>query len=281
MKKFASLNAFSMKIDDLGEEIKIPASRLIDYMEQSQIVYRQLPAITSALNAIERTLFRFDERFNKIDARLSNIEQHVQQHPVVATARAPIVARTILDVLMRTPQSSNELPIRFSEGSSLKDLTLSSVIFSWFNDQLHTCTPARAEDLARLTEFAQLIYYAKRFLNSNTTIEKIPSNVGRRTAWNATITALSIQMENSILEFLQINKHLWEKVKPGETINPAKRHRMSTPKFYACVKKLKKIDIGVYPKPENVTDLATTEGPYFIKNLNARRGFLKEHYSFH
>ena len=88
-------------------------------------------------------------------------------------------------------------------------------------------------------------------------------------------------MENSILEFLQINKHLWEKVKPGEAINPAKRQRMSTPKFYACVKKLKKIDIGVYPKPENVTDLATTEGPYFIKNLNARRGFLKEHYSFH
>ena len=35
-----------------------------------------------------------------------------------------------------------------------------------------------------------------------------------------------------MLEFFQINKHLWEKMKLGETINLTKRERMSAPKFY-------------------------------------------------
>ena len=55
-----------------------------------------------------------------------------------------------------------------------KERSLSSVFNSWYIETLHLCIPENGEGESRLKVIAMLIFYAKMFLPSNTTIEAKP-----------------------------------------------------------------------------------------------------------
>ena len=119
-----------MNINEVGEDTRVPAGRLIEYMDQTSIVYRQLPAIALSLHATERFLKNLDNRMLRMEREIDEIKNQVQQNPVITTAATDAAVRTTLDnAVRRTPQRSVEMPIRFCEGSKLSQLTMSAAFF--------------------------------------------------------------------------------------------------------------------------------------------------------
>ena len=72
------------------------------------------------------------------------------------------------------PLNNAPVSVRYREESSLSNRSISSVFNSWYIETLHSCIPEKGEGKSRLKEIAMLIFYAKRFLASDTTIEAKP-----------------------------------------------------------------------------------------------------------
>ena len=61
VKRFSTLNALSMYVNETSDDTRVPAGKFVEYMDQTSIVHRQLPAITSSVQAIERYLKNLDK----------------------------------------------------------------------------------------------------------------------------------------------------------------------------------------------------------------------------
>ena len=81
--------------------------------------------------------------------------------------------------------------------------------------------------------------------------------------WQESVNLMSNRVESEIVTFLEIHRSSWMKKFSDDA--PVISRRKITGSFYACIKKLKSISIDLYPNPNNVLDLATTRGEFFIK----------------
>ena len=116
-----------------------------------------------------------------------------------------------------------------------------------------------------MKEFGTLIFYAKRFLPPNTTIDPKPAGVNESLIWHRKMNTLGDTVETKLLKFQKDNSSSWRQTVP----NTLTRERKITPFFYATIKRLKQISIDKYPSPANITDNATSGSAYFFKSLPA------------
>ena len=105
VKAFASLNVLSMNVNELGEDTTIPAGRIIEYMEQTSRVYRQLPVMTASLHGIERSIERsfrnMEQRMSRMEREIDLIKVQTQQHQVTTNVRTDTVVRATPDTVVR------------------------------------------------------------------------------------------------------------------------------------------------------------------------------------
>ena len=259
---FRNLNALSMNINELGEDVRIPANQIATFMDTSSRIFRLIPVILTTLD--------------KLDSRLINLDRNVGLlQAEVRALRTNIAPPNITTPDIAIPLNNAPVPVRYREESSLSNRSISSIFNSWFIENLHSCIPEKGEGKSRLKEIAILIFYAKRFLASNTTIEAKPignENLNQLIIWQQSVNSMSSHVESEIVTFLESHRSSWMKKSSDDA--PVISRRKITGNFYACIKKLKSISIDLYPNPNNVLDLATTRGEFFVKEPALAQGII-------
>ena len=235
-----------MNINELGEDVRIPANQIATFMDTSSRIFRILPVILTTLDKLDSRIINLDRKFGLLRAE-------------VRASRSNIAPPNIIIPDTAIPHNNAPVPVRYREKSSLSNRSISSVFNSWYIENLHSCIPEKGEGKSRLKEIAMLIFYAKRFLASDTTIEAKPLgnvNLNQLIMWQESVNLMSNRVESEMVTFLEIHRSSWMKKFSDDA--PVISRRKITGNFYACIKKLKSIGIDLYPNPNNVLDLATT-----------------------
>ena len=128
---------------------------------------------------------------------------------------------------------------------SLTNRNIQQLYYTWYVFTLHLCeTPTNSESGRRMSQFATLIYYSKRFLPNNTTISQMPTDAQQKVTWINQISNQSRQVQSSIIRFFSTNATNGSKC-PSMTIT-------------SLTKLFRDVPIENLPINVDVTDFATT-----------------------
>ena len=123
---FRNLNALSMNIDELGEDVRIPANQIATFMDTSSRIFRKLPVILTTLDKLDSRIINLDRNFGLLRAEVRALKSNI----------AP-PNNIIPDIAI--PHNNAPLPVRYREESSLSNRSISSVFNSWYIETLHSC----------------------------------------------------------------------------------------------------------------------------------------------
>ena len=264
VRAFTELNVMYVNMDSMGEDTRVPVTQISDFMDKSSIVFRMVPGLVSALSAISNQLEELKRQNNLIlnQNHMSPLGQ-VAVTPTQFTATPTPITPTDLTV--------GGIITKYNAQHNLKECSLSSVFLAWFTQGLHNCRPIKGSaERWRLNEFAVFVFYAKRFLLPNTVLDPkndVNADYSTELVWQTKMSSLAARIEKEILLFLVAKREVWR----TNTDNNNQRARSIEATYCGCIKKMKRIHINLYPCPENVTDLVTSDSIYFLKELPPER----------
>ena len=144
--------------DEMGEDTRVPANHISEFMDKSSIVFRMVPGLVSTLSSMKNQL----EEIKRQNHILLN------QNAMI-TSGQPAFTPTQFTVTP-TPFTPTDFTVtgiinKYNAQHNLKECSLSSVFLAWYTQGLHNCRPIKGSaERWRLNEFAVFVFYAKRFL---------------------------------------------------------------------------------------------------------------------
>ena len=204
-RSFENLNGISLNLNELRNEVRIPANQISEYVDSAHKFFRLIPGLLEASNRSERRSINIERLLQTILSKLvatsavtSSIDQSIMSPSTAVISLSP---------------AHTAKPERFAEFAKLSQRSTSSIFICWYSEELHRCTPPPGEDRSRLREFAVFIFFAKKFLRSGSTIMMKPPNdsVATMLVWHQSIINYSKIIEEGIVKFLENNRYEWMK----------------------------------------------------------------------
>ena len=74
---FRNLNALSMNINELGEDVRIPANQIATFMDTSSRIFRLIPVILTTLDKLDSRLINLDRNVGLLQAEVRALRTNI------------------------------------------------------------------------------------------------------------------------------------------------------------------------------------------------------------
>ena len=112
-----------MNINELGEDVRIPANQIATFMDTSSRIFRIIPVILTTLDKLDSRIINLDRNFGLLRAEVRALRSNIAPPNIIIPDTA-------------IPHNNAPVPVRYREKSSLSNRSISSVFNSWYIETL-------------------------------------------------------------------------------------------------------------------------------------------------